>query len=414
MSETAFDDSPARLTDHLSVGVLTKFVPRFVVDEVVAECGAGELRSRSLPAHVVVYFVMALALFRDGYGEVIRYLVHGLRFARTWSRSWSTPSTSALSQARRRLGENVMATLFWRVAVPVAKAGTPGAWAGRFRLFAVDSVWLDMPDTDENKEEFPKAGDDTLCPLPQAKVTAIGECGTHAVVAAVIGTTKDGEQQLAEELLDVLEPGMLLAADRGFFSFELWRKALATGADLVFRVKSDLHLPVLEVLEDGSYISEVHKPRPGKTRINADQVDNIMLATHIRVRVVEYTVETGSKTKDEVFRIITSVLDPGELNAMQIAAAYKERWEIELLFREVECQLRPSRSTLRSKTPTMIRQEIWGLLLTYYAVRAFMAEAADSIDIDPDRISPIRTINIIRRSITDRAEFSPLSPATKL
>jgi hypothetical protein len=271
-----------------------------------------------------------------------------------------------------------------------------------------------MPDTDKNRNEFPKAGDDTGCPFPQAKVVAVGECGTHAVIAAVIGTMKDGEHQLAEELLDVLSPGMLVQADRGFYSFSLWRQGLATGADLAFRVKSDLCLPVLEVLADGSYISEVHKPRPGKTRINADQVDNITWATHIRVRVVEYTVETGSKTKDEVFRIITSVLDPTELSALQIAAAYKQRWEIELSFREIECQLRPAGSTLRSKTPSMVRQEIWGLLLAYYAVRAFMAEAADSIDIDPDRISPIRTINIIRRSITDRAEFSPLSQTTKL
>ena len=237
MSEIDVNDAPARLTDHLSIGVLTKFVPRFLVDEVIAECGVREQRSRSLPAHVVVYFVMALALFRDGCGEVIRSLVHGLRFARTWSSSWVTPSTSAISQARRRLGEDVMATLFYRVAVPVAKAGTPGARAGRFRLFAIDGVWLDMPDTAKNRSEFPKASDDTGCPFPQAKVVAVGECGTHAVIAAVIGTTKDGEHQLAEELLDTLSPGMLVQADRGFYSFSLWRKALATGADLAFRAR---------------------------------------------------------------------------------------------------------------------------------------------------------------------------------
>lgn len=355
---------------------------------------------------------MALALFQDGYAEVIRSLVHGLRFARTWSREWTVPSASAISQARERLGEDVMSALFERVAVPVARAGTPGAWTGRYRLMAMDGVMLDLADTAANIKTFPKAQGGTRRPFPQAKVVAVSECGTHACIAAAIGSIKDGEHQLAVQVLGCLEPGMLLLADRGFFSFALWRAALATGADLAFRVKKDLRLPVLALLPDGSYLSEVHRPHAGKTRIDADRIDDITLATHVKVRVVDYTVDTtdsaAADTKpSEVFRIITSVLDPQELPAVSIAAAYKERWELELSFREIECQLRPSASTLRSKTPAMVRQEIWGLLLTHYAIRAFMTEAADTIDIDPDRISPIRTINIIRRSVTDSAVFPP-------
>jgi len=400
-------DERGRLTDHLSVGVLTEFVPRYVVDEVIAECGAGERRVRLLPAHVVVYFVMALALFHDGYVEVMRALVHGSRFARAWSQQWSIPSGPAMSQARERLGEDVLSALFARVAVPVARAGAPGAWAGQWRLMAIDGVALDMADTPANTDVFPKARGGTRRPFPQAKVVALSECGTHVVVAASIGSIKNGEPQLAEGVLDALEPGMLLLADRGFYSYRLWRAGLATGADLLFRVKQAFRLPVLQVLPDGSYLSEIHLPNVGKTRIDADRIDDIRLATHIRVRVVEYTVTTGAATSGELFRVITSVLDPQALPAMELAAAHKQRWELELGFREIECQLRPSHATLRSKSPAMVRQEIWGLLLTHYAVRAFMAEAADTIDIDPDRISPIRTINIIRRSITDPAAFSP-------
>jgi hypothetical protein len=407
------DHFSGRLTDHLSLGVLTKFVPRFVVDETIAECGVQEQRTRLLPAHVVVYFVLALALFSDGYNEVIRSLVHGLRFARTWSEKWVIPSSPAMSQARWRLGENVMKELFEKIAVPVADYGLSGAWIGRWRVVSIDGVLLDIADTDENVEQFPKAQGGTRRPYPQAKVVALGECGTHAVFGANIGSIKDGEHQLAEGLLERIEPGMLVVADRGFYSFHLWRLALVTGADLAFRVKQGFTLPVLEVLADGSYRSEVHKPGIGATRIDANLIGDIRLATHIPVRVVEYTIDTGAGVS-EVFRIITSVMDPEDLPATWIAAAYKQRWEIELSFREIECQLRPSRSTLRSKTPPMVRQEIWGLLLAHYAIRAFMAEAADSIDVDPDRISPIRTINIIRRSITDAPAFSPHNTKTNL
>lgn len=144
------------LPDRLSIGVLTKTVPRFIVDEVLAETGRKEKRSRLLPAHVVIYFVMALALFQDGYDEVMRHLVHGLRFSRTWSRDWKVPTTGAMSQARARLGEAPMAELFARIAQPMASPGTPGAWLGRWRLMAIDGVMLDIPDTPANLAEYEK------------------------------------------------------------------------------------------------------------------------------------------------------------------------------------------------------------------------------------------------------------------
>jgi len=397
-----------RLTDHLTVGVLTKFVPRHVVDQVIGECGVAERRVRLLPAHVVVYFVIAMAIFRDGYDEVIRALVHGLQFARTWSSRWTVPTRGAICQARVRLGENVMACLFRSLAVPVADASTRGAWVGSRRLMAIDGVMLDLQDTPDNVKEFPRRVGGTITPFPQARVVALSECGTHAVVAASIGSMLQGERELTSGILDGLEPGMLVLADRGFYSFELCRQVLATGADLAFRVIKTLRLPVLAVLADGSYISEIHLPHIGASRIQADKIDDITLATHMRVRVVEYTVAgTGAGRESEVFRVITNITDIDTLPAISVAQAYKDRWELELSFREIECQLRSTRMPLRSKTPAMVRQEIWGLLLAHWATRAFMAEAADGIFTDPDRISVIRTINIIRRSVTDPAAFSP-------
>ena len=190
-------DDIGKLADHVSLGALTKIVPRYVVDEILVETGSAEKRSRLLPAHVVVYFVLALSLFTDGYEEVIRKLVHGLRFARTWSKMWKVPTTGALSQARARLGEEPLRALFETVAVPVAQAGSPGAWLRRWRLMAIDGVMIDMPDTPENRDVFHKPEGGTRRPFPQSRTVGLTEIGTHAVVAVKIGTIRTGERELA-------------------------------------------------------------------------------------------------------------------------------------------------------------------------------------------------------------------------
>lgn len=404
--------SPAdsdRLTDHLSIGVLTRTVPRFVIDELLAETGRKEKRSRLLPAHVMVYFVMALALFRDGYDEVIRALVHGLRFARTWSRTWRVPTTGAISQARVRLGEEPMRRLFTRLAQPLAGPSTPGAWLGPWRLMAIDGVMLDIPETAANLAEYPMAVGDTHRPYPQVKIVGLGECGTHALIDAQIGSIRVGERELAGPLTCSVQPDMLVTADRGFFSYALWRTYLLAGAQLLWRLTKTTHLPVLQILPDGSYLSEIKSFRgPGHTRIPIGKIADPMLATHIPVRVIEYQIDAGDGlTHLEVFRLITTILDPDQASAQELATCYTQRWEFESSLREIETQLLEPGSTLRSKTPQMVRQEIWALFLTHYAIRAFMQEAADTVDLDPDRISTIRAINIIRRSVTHAEEFSP-------
>ncbi len=390
-----------KLTDHVALGALTRTVPRYLVDEVLADAGKVQKRSRLLPAHVVVYFVLALSLFTDGYEEVIRKLVNGLRFARTWSKAWTVPTTSALSQARTRLGAAPLEALFERVAEPCALAGTPGAWLGQWRLMGIDGVMLDLPDTPTNLAAFPKP--DGQRPFPQCRIVGLAELGTRAVTAIEIGTIHTGERELALPLTRWITPDMLVIADRGFYSFPLWQAYLDAGAHLLVRVISTHRLPVLERFPDGSYRSEItNQSRASKTRIDAAKIDDITLATHIGVRVVEYQVSghANSGAPSETFRIVTSITDPDQASATELAHAYHQRWEIETGFREIETTLRNSHK-IRSKTPEMVRQEIYGLFLTHYAIRNFMVEAADTIDIDPDRISFTRTLNIIRRRITD-------------
>ena len=272
--------------------MLTRVVPRDLVNEVLAETRRREKRSRLLPAHVVVYFVMAMAIFRDGYEEVMRRLTGGLRFMRAWSQDWAVPTTGAISQARERLGEAPVKLLFEKVAAPLAAPGAPGAWLGHRRLMAIDGVKLDAPDTAANLAWLGRPGGLTRRPFPQVQVLGLGECGTHAVVAAQIGTLGVGERELAAGLLGAMGPDMLVIADRGFFSFEFWRDCLLTGADLLFRVPAGLKLPVLQALPDGSYLSEVatHKARSSGFKIPLGGAADPRNATHIPVRVIEYTV----------------------------------------------------------------------------------------------------------------------------
>ncbi|WP_044888491.1 IS4 family transposase [Frankia torreyi] len=399
-----------RLTDHISVGVLARVIPRDAVDEVLTETGRREKRVRLLPAHVVVYFVVALAVFRDGYEEVLRRLVGGLRFMAVWRDEWTVPSTSALSQARERLGEEPLKLLFERVAVPLAELGTAGAWLRSWRLMAIDGVNIDVPDTAENLTAFEKARGGTRRPFPQIRSVGLVECGTHAVLAATTGSMRDGERDLATGLLGSVEPDMLITADRGFFSFELWAEFMVTGAALLWRVSAHMKLPAESLLPDGSYLSTIKskKNRGSSWRMPLAAVADPRDASHIPVRVIEYTVDTGDGGSSETFRLVTTILDPAEATALELAATYQQRWEYELSLKEIETQLLAPGAGLRSKSPAMVRQEFWGLLLAHYAIRALMVEAADSGGIDPDRLSFQRTLNIVRRQVTDQAAFSPL------
>lgn len=398
-----------RLTDSISIGVLARVVSRENIEEVLTETRRKERRVRLLPAHVVVYFVIAMAIFQDGYEEVMRRLVGGLRFMRAWRDDWSVPTTGAISQARDRLGELPMKILFERTAVPLAGPGTSGSWLGRWRLMAIDGVQIDVPDTAANVAEFGLAKGGTRRPFPQIRVVGLGECGTHAVIAAETGGLHTGERELALGLVGSVEPNMLITADRGFFSFELWQQYMVTGADLLWRVTATIKLPAERVLPDGSFLSTIasHRTRGSTYRIPLSVVEDPRDATHIPVRVIEYTVAgTGSK-EPETFRLITTLLDPEQLTAVELAAAYHQRWEYELALRELETQMIAPGSGLRSKSPEMVRQELWGLLLAHYAIRWLMAQAADSAGLDPDQLSFIRSIRVVRRQVADQAAFSP-------
>lgn len=395
--------------------MLTRLFHRDLVDEVVAATGRREVRSRLLPARVVVYYVLALCLFADdGYEEVMRKLVNGLRFLGTWHDGWHPPTTGAISQARQRLGEAPLKALFAQVAMPLAAPGTRGSWFHGWRVMAVDGVVLDVPDTAANVAEFGKRTAGTggiTAAFPQVRVVALGECGTHAIVAAAIGAWRVYERDLFAPLLPDLEPKMLVLADRGFYSYEMWTRAAATGADLVWRIKSTVELPVLEALPDGSFRSEL-LPKHMKTDFKRGKRRHIPDTARIPIRVIEYSV-TNRGEGTETFRLITTILDHEVAPAVELATLYHQRWEFELTLDEIETHQMPRSRVLRSKSPELVRQEIWALLLAHYAVRDFMREAADDLDdslddgLDVDRLSFTRSLNVVRRQVTNQAGFSP-------
>lgn len=390
-------ESSERLTDHVSLGVLTRVFSPGVVDEVIARTDAGQQRTRLLPARLMVYYVMAMALFSAGsYEEVMRSLLAGLDWLSGRFDGWVMPTKAAIFKARARLGPAVMIELFAEVARPLATAGGPGFYKS-WRLISVDGTTLDIADTPANERYYGRPGtkSEAKSAYPQARVLAFVECGTHAVIGAVAASCSTSEHDMYPGLRHRLDPTMLLMADRGFFSYTAWQDSTADGAQLLWRMKSSALLPVMEELPDGSYLSAIYEnPKSRRKVIGA-----------IPVRVIEYTVTTGESTSD--FRLITTILDPGLAPADDLAGLYAKRWEIESCFDELKTHQRGPSIVLRSKTPGGVLQEIYGYLCVHYAIRSLIGDVAQHFEEDPLRISFTRTLRAARRSLADSPAFPP-------
>ena len=391
-----------RLSDHISIGVLTRVFPPALVDRVVAEAGRRERRQRLLPARVVVYYVLGLGLYSSAsYEEVMRTLVDGLAWQSGWQRPWRVPSKAALFQARRRLGSEPLRALFERVAVPLAEPATAGAFYRGWRLVGIDGTCLDVADTPANEAAFGRPGSgrgEGVGAFPQVRLVGLGECGTHALFAVAVGPLADGERTLAGRLLGALAPQMLCLADRGFYSFELWNQASASKAELVWRTKCNHRLPVNKRLSDGSYLSQIYASGDRRRQDG------------VTVRVVEYEIDDpGRPAGEQRYRLLSTILEPDRAPAAELAALYAQRWEFEGALDELKVHQRGPRVVLRSKTPDGVIQEVYGHLCVHYAIRWLMHAVALESGHDPDRISFTRTLRAARRTTASHAGFSPQS-----
>lgn len=430
-------------TDQVTLGVLVNAVSRDAVDDAIAACGVREKRSDGkLPAHVVTYLTLGLCLFPDDdYEEVATKVTGSLDRWNCWNASWSVPTASAITQARKRLGRNVFPELFERTCGPVAGDAGPAAEAGAlgtargsflrgWRLLAIDGFEVDVPDSLENAAEFGYAGSgENRSAFPKARVVALAECGTHAFLAAEVDAYRVGEKTLAQRLYPRLRRDELLTADRNFYSWQAWDTAQATGAALVWRAPTQLDLPVLRVLAEGTYLTVLIKPtirgrrrehlltaaRDGVdlTDINAvpDAFDERGLPVVHLARVVEYEIpdRVGSGT-GELIVLLTTITEPGGDNgarADELAAAYHERWEEETGNDQLKTHLRGPGRVLRSRLPDLAHQEIWAYLIVHHAISELTTQASAAADLDPDRISFTKALRLIRRTATGTADIPP-------
>lgn len=341
------------------LGELTQIVPFEMVDEVVASAKRMQVRVRDLPSRVVVYLLLAAGLFAElGYEQVWARLVAGLD-----GMSVAAPTSSALCQARRRVGSAPLRALFGLLAGPAAGAAR---WRGLL-VCAIDGTTMSVPDSPANLARFGRqTGSHGGSGYPMLRLVAVVACGTRTVLDAVFGPLRVGEISMAPRLLGCLRPGMLLLADRNFAVADLLGRITATGADLLIRCKNGRTLPVVGRLPDGSWLAWLGG---------------------IRVRVIDAEITAtlgGRKQHTGRYRLITTLLDHHHHPAREIVELYHQRWEIETAYLEMKSTLLGER-VLRARTPTGIDQEIYALLTTYQALRLAMADALLSHPTMPDR-----------------------------
>ena len=391
----------SRITDYISLGVMARFFPVQKIHEVLEETKRASVRERDLPAHVVVYYVIALALYmRSSYREVLRCLLEGVQWLLDPSSKVKVAGKSGISQARSRLGAEPLKKLYDAVATPIAEKRTKGAWYRQWRIVSLDGSTLDVADTADNDQAFGRPGSSRgSSAFPKIRFVALLENGTHVLWGAHMDRYATDELTLAEKVIPSLRPGMLCMADRFFPGYKLWRMAAKTGADLLWRVRQNARLEVEKRLPDGSYLS----------RIYASAKNRRKKRNGIVVRVIEYRLKDVADA-EPMYRLTTTILDHEKAPAKELAALYHERWEIETTLDELKTHLRGAQIVLRSKTQVLVRQEVFGLLMAHFAIRGLMHEAALKVDEDPDRLSFVHSVHVVQRRM---ARYGAIPPSAE-
>ncbi|MCX4419431.1 IS4 family transposase [Streptomyces mirabilis] len=357
------------------LGELTQIVDFVLVDAVIEETGSCEKRLRLLPSRVVVYFVLALALFEDcSYRGVWGKLTAGLQ-----GLPLVRPAVSSLSRARRRIGAAPLRRLFEILAGPVAHLGQPGSFYRGLRTVSVDGTLLHVPDEEALTWRYPKrAGEVVEFGYPLLRLVVLVECGTRAVLAAAFGPESDGELTYAGRLLSVLDRTMLLLADAGFDANEFARDVQATGAQFLVRSSARRIPTPFRHLGDGSYLA----------RIGYGVLPVLPVLLSVRVIEASVTITLADGTvRTEQWRLLTSLLDPAAHPAAGLVDLYHERWQSETTYFSIKATMLDGR-VLRSRSLTGLDQEVYALLTTYQAlIRAAADTACTRPGLDMDRIS---------------------------
>ncbi|WP_369265202.1 IS4 family transposase [Streptomyces sp. R35] len=375
------------LSDHVRLGVVTRWVTPELVADVLEKCGVRDKKPGALPAGFMVYFTLALALFQqDSYDDVAEQLV-----GRIAELSGSIPNKSSFTRARRRLGPLVLETMFRELAGPLAPVGLGRAFYRGMRLAAVDGFVLDAPDTTAYRATFGgPVKNSQPAGFPQTRVVTLTECGTHAQIDAAVGGFNGGEPELAVKMADSAV-GMLVIMDRGLPGVALWKAYTGAGAHLLIRARSSVAARPVQHLPDGTYLARMNLA--GQKGAHPGGV---------MVRVIEYRVDGG-----EVVRLLTDLLDPAAYPAAELAELYHSRWEAESAFRQIKTFQRGPAEVLRSGDPDLVRQEVWAHLVVHHCLTQIIVGLADDNGIDPDRVSFVKVLKHARRSVVRQCANTP-------
>lgn len=393
----------ARLSDYLSASLLARIYPPELIHQILDEHGVNSQRIRSFPAVATSYYCMALSLYPEAaYEDVFAVVAQGLAWMQG-NQAVPTLAKSSISVARRKLGYAPLQALHARACVPLADPNQqPDAFYAGLRLVALDGSNFDLPDEADNAAAFGYPGSRTgHAAYPQAQCAVLAECATHAILGANLGPYKSAEWDICEPLLSHLSADMLCLADRGFSGYAHWKAAADTGAQLLWRCVANRQLPLVKALEDGSYLSVIYPDTKSRTSRHGEMT----------VRVIEYSLP-GTPDAQARYRLMTTLLDPVQAPALELATLYHERWEVEAVFDELKTHLVQRRRTLRSKTPDGVRQEFYGWVLTHYAVCWLMHQAASAHRLRQRQLSFTGHVHLLRRAQPRSGAFPPRAPKT--
>lgn len=389
-----------RFSDTISFAVISRFIPCDKINRILECSNKSTKRSRLLPAHIMIYYIIALGFyFESSSREVLRFLLGSLRDLLPDGSEISTACKSAISQARTRIGKEPVIALYDEIVQPLATEKTDGAYYKNKLLVVIDGSKLDVADTEENTKYFGKQkyggfggvkGEGTF---PLMRFLSLVEVGTHVIFETVYSKFSTSEFNLGKMILEKVKSNMLVLADRLFFNYETWKIGIGRGADLLWRIKKNAKLKIIENLSDGSSLAKIYPPKQ----------NNMSDSNGIIVRLIEYRI----KGKNEIYRLLTTMLNHNEAPAEELAALYSGRWTIETVYDELKNHTREKKVFLKSKTPELVIQEFYGLLLAHYAIRGVMHEAALQAGLPPNRLSFVHSVRVVRRKLKAFSGFSP-------
>jgi hypothetical protein len=394
-------DSDVHLTSEATLDTLGEIVSPKQIRKVLDPIGKRELRVRKLTMVMVVLICIAMNLFtEEAIEDVLVKLMQGPRFLRPGD-DIVVASKGAICQRRRQLGVAPMVSLFRQVCRPLATPDTPGAYLFGLRMVAIDGTKEDLADTPENASYFGRPasgrGDGAF---PQVLAVYLCECGTHAIYDAGFWPCHTSENPGGRRMLRSVGPGMLVMWDCGFHSFDMCQLCLNQGAQFLGRISNKVKPTFHQRLSDGSYLAYIRPSDPKRHHHEK-----------LLVRVIEYELnDPGRPGHGERRRLITSLLDASAFPAHPLACAYHERWEVEITIDEMDTHQRQPKKPLRSRTPLGVLQELYGLLIAHYCVRKVMHEAALQAGLDPDRLSFVKSLRILRNAVF---EFQIVDPKQK-